>query len=56
MLLCSVVDRQRSDADPDPDPNCHVDTDLDWHQNNADPHGDPIPSLTHVGKKKFFSL
>jgi hypothetical protein len=31
------------DADPDPDP--------DWHQrDDADPHADPTPIFTHVGK------
>jgi hypothetical protein len=35
-----VVDRHRFNADPGPD----------WHQNDADPHTDPTPSFTHVGK------
>jgi hypothetical protein len=45
------VDRRRFDADPDPDPtflsDADLDPDLDWLQNNADPH-DPTgtPSCT----------
>jgi hypothetical protein len=50
------VDRHRLDADPDP--KFHVDADpdpnLDWHQNNADPHVDLSPSFTHVGKSEYF--
>jgi hypothetical protein len=43
----------RFDADQDPDlhVNADPDPDPDWHQNDADPHADPIPSFTHVGKK-----
>ncbi len=41
----SVVNQHRFDADPDPDPNFHSD---------ADPHAEPILSLTHVGKSNFF--
>jgi hypothetical protein len=33
---------------PDPDP--------DWHQKDANPHADPTPSVTHVGKSNFFLL
>ncbi len=55
------MDRHRYNADPDPDPNCHVDADADpdqdpdpvRHQNNTDPHADPTPSFTHVGKSDF---
>ncbi len=40
----SVVDRYYVDADPDP--NFHFDANLDpdpdWHQNDADPHADPM--------------
>ncbi len=54
----SGVDRHRFDADPDP--NFHVDVDPDpdpdWHQNDADPHADPTPTVTHVGKCAFFTL
>jgi hypothetical protein len=50
------VDQHRFEADPDP--NFHVDANSnpdpdpehDWHQNNADLHADPTPSVTHVGK------
>ncbi len=42
------MDRHRIDADADPDP--------DLHQNYADPHADPAPSVTHVGKCYFFLL
>ncbi len=51
------VDRHRFNADPDP--NFHVDADPDQdpdpvrHQNNTDPHADPTPSFTHVGKSEF---
>ncbi len=48
----------RFDADSDPGPDFHVDThpdrDPDRHQNNADPHTDPTPSFTLVGKSEFF--
>jgi hypothetical protein len=48
------VDQHRFDADPDPDfhvdANSNPDPDHDWHQNNADHHADPTPSVTHVGK------
>jgi hypothetical protein len=48
----SVEDRHRFDADPNS--TLHFDADPDpvpdWHQNNADPHADPTPSSTHVGK------
>ncbi len=44
--------------DADPNPNFHVDADPDpdpeWHQNEADPHADPTPSFTHVGKLEYF--
>jgi hypothetical protein len=36
------VDRHNFDADPDPDP--------DLHQYDANPHADPTPTFTHVGK------
>jgi hypothetical protein len=26
------------------------DLDADWHQNNANPHADPTPHFTHIGK------
>ncbi len=44
--------------DADPDPNFHVDADPDpdRHQNNADPHADPTPSFTYVGKSEFCLL
>jgi hypothetical protein len=38
------------DLDPDSDPY------LDLHQDKADPHADPAPSFTHVGKYDFFLL
>ncbi len=53
------MDRHRFKADPVPDQNFHVDADPDrerdpdWHQNNADPHANPTPSFTHVGKSEF---
>jgi hypothetical protein len=39
-----------------PDPNFHVEdgSDPGRHQNDADPHADPTPSFTHVGKSKCF--
>jgi hypothetical protein len=54
----SVMDQHRFDAEPDPDPNYHFDADpdpdqgpdLDRHQNDADSHADPTPSIAHVGK------
>jgi hypothetical protein len=48
----SVVDLHRFVADLDPDPAFHfdADTDLDWHQNTADPYADLAPSYTQVGK------
>jgi hypothetical protein len=53
------VVQHSSDADPDLDPNVHVDADPDpdpdWHKNEADPHADPTPSFTNVGKKITFS-
>ncbi len=36
--------------DADPDPSFHVYVDPDQFRNNADPHADPTPSLTHGGK------
>jgi len=30
--------------------------DPDWDQHDADPHTDPTPSFTHVGKSEFFSF
>ncbi len=50
VLLCSVVDRHRFDADPDPNSRVDTDPDPDWHQNNADPHADPIPCYKDVKK------
>jgi hypothetical protein len=53
------VDRPRFDADPDQDPNFHVDADpdpdpdRDWHQNNSDPHADPIPEFYTYWKIKI---
>jgi hypothetical protein len=53
------VDRHRFYADPNPDPNFHVDADPDpdpdpdCHQHAANPHADPTPSFTHVGKSDF---
>ncbi len=49
------LNRHPFDADPDLDPNFHVeaDPDPDWHQNEADPHADPNPSLQMLGKKYF---
>jgi hypothetical protein len=48
--------RHRSDADPDP--NFYFDTDPgpkpERHQNDADPHADPTPSFTHIGKPELF--
>ncbi len=51
-MLISVVDRHRFDGKPDSDPNFHIDADQDpdRHLNDAEPHADPIPSLTYVGK------
>jgi len=39
-----------SDADPDPTFRFDADPDPDWQQNNADPHAEPTPRFTHVGK------
>jgi hypothetical protein len=38
------------------DPDFHVDADqdLDWHENNVNPHGDPTPSFKHVRKSELF--
>ena len=43
----SFLKDQRNDYDPDPDP------DSEWHQNDADPHADCIPSFTHVENQNF---
>jgi hypothetical protein len=41
-----------------PNPNFHVDadpdSDLGWHQNDADPNADPTSCFTHVEKSDFF--
>jgi hypothetical protein len=56
FVLISVGDRHHFDGKPDPYPNLHFDADQDpdpypdRHLNNAEPHADPIPSLTYVGK------
>jgi hypothetical protein len=52
------VDRHPFDTDPDPDSNFHVDADPDpdWHQNDADPHVYPTPSVTHVVSHSFANL
>jgi hypothetical protein len=46
------LDRHRFDGKPVPYPNFHFDADQDpdRHLNDAEPHADPIPSLTYVGK------
>jgi hypothetical protein len=51
----NIVDQHRLCG---PDPNFHVEAvpDPDWHQNDADPHADPTPSLINVGKSYFFLL
>ncbi len=55
-MLISVVDRHQLNGKPDPDPNFYFDADQDpdpypdRHLNDAEPHADPIPSLTYVGK------
>jgi hypothetical protein len=58
IFLPSVVDRHRFDADQDP--NFHFDADpnpdLDRHQNDADPHADPIPRYEHVVENQIFLL
>jgi hypothetical protein len=54
ILPIHVVDRHRFDAAPDPTFHFDSDPDLDWHQNNADPHADPIISFTQVGKLGIF--
>jgi hypothetical protein len=41
----SVMDWHRFDADLDPNFHVDADPDPDWHQNNADPHADPIPNF-----------
>jgi|688.fasta_scaffold2001404_1 hypothetical protein len=48
----SVVDRHRFDANPDPDPTFYFDADpkSGSASKNANPHTDPIPSFTEVGK------
>jgi hypothetical protein len=38
--LFSVLWTFHFDGDPDPD----------WQQNNTDPHAEPTPRFTHVGK------
>jgi hypothetical protein len=43
---CCGLDR----FDADPELNFHYDSDLDWQQNNADPHADPTGNFTRVGK------
>ncbi len=56
------MDQHCFDADPDLNLNFHVDAAPDpdpdpgpvWHQNDADPHANPTPSFTHVGKSYFF--
>jgi hypothetical protein len=55
--IYSVVDRRRYDANySDPDPYFHFDADPepdpDWHQNGADPHSDPPPSLYMLKKQE----
>ncbi len=54
QLRHSVEDRHRFYADPDPDPNVHVDAvpDPDRNQNSYDPHADPTPGFTLVGKSE----
>jgi hypothetical protein len=47
------MDRHRIDADPDLKYHVDADSNLNWHQNDADPHVVPSPSFTHVGKSKF---
>jgi hypothetical protein len=51
----SVEDRHRFNADPDP--NVHIDAvpDPDRNQNGFDPHADPTPGFTLVGKSEFFT-
>jgi hypothetical protein len=48
IILMTIRIRLFDAVDPDPDP--------DWHQNDADPHADPTPSFTHVGKSDIFLL
>ncbi len=56
FVLISVVDRHRFDGKSYLDPNFYFDADQDpdpypdRHLNDAEPHADPIPSLTYVGK------
>jgi hypothetical protein len=47
VLLSALFD---DDSDTDPNFQVDADPDTDWHQNDADPHADPTPSFTHVGK------
>ncbi len=51
------MDRHRTGIAADPDPNFHADADPDPDpdQNDADPHVDPLPTFTHVGKSDFSS-
>jgi hypothetical protein len=55
-IYSSVEDRQCYDADPDPNFHFEVDPDADpgWYQTDADPHADPTPCFTHVGKSEIF--
>jgi hypothetical protein len=48
----SGMDKHRFDGDTDPDPNfhCNAGPDPDWHQNDADPHADPIQCFAHIRK------
>ncbi len=50
MLWIDVKPNFHDNANPEPDP----DPDPDGHQDDADPHADPTPSFTHLGKCDFF--
>ncbi len=58
IIDTSVVDRHRFDAHPDPD--FHVGAYLDpiririGIMNDADPHADPTPRITHNGTSEYF--
>ncbi len=52
------MDRHRFNADQDP--NSHFDADpdpdQDCHQNNADPHADPIHVMHKLNNRCFFTF
>ncbi len=49
MSMAPVLQSWRNQRLPDPG-FFDAEPDPDWHQNNADPHGDPTPGFTQVGQ------